>query len=140
MVLAAAVVVQPVLAAPPEQDGDVTLEVTTTVDGDGSIAPGDTVRFDITVVNTGVITASNVVVQDDYDEAALSAIDAGATTTDKAGRDLLMRLAVAGFGFGGTFLFLNSCELLAAVIFSKILVIIEVSVMLWLSGNFEQVN
>jgi hypothetical protein len=66
---------RPALAGPLTQEGlpELTIEKTST--GDGTLSPGDTVSFSISVTNSGAITATNVVVQDDYDEAALPTID-----------------------------------------------------------------
>lgn len=72
------------LAAPPVQDQPRLLLVKT-ADGDGTVMPGQTVRFTITVTNTGVVTATGVVVQDDYDEAALPTVNTGASGAQNDG-------------------------------------------------------
>jgi uncharacterized repeat protein (TIGR01451 family) len=56
------------------QEGAPELTIVKTAEGDGTIAPGDTVCFTITITNTGTITATNVVVWDDYDQMALPTI------------------------------------------------------------------
>lgn len=73
------------LAAPSAQEGAPQLQIVKSSDGDGTIAPGQAVRFHIAVTNTGEVTATSVVVQDDYDEVALPTIEAGASGAQNDG-------------------------------------------------------
>jgi uncharacterized repeat protein (TIGR01451 family) len=66
---------QPALAGPCVQEDTPLLEILKTAEGDGTIAPGQTVHYTITVRNTGETTATNVTVQDDYDQLALPTIE-----------------------------------------------------------------
>lgn len=62
-------------AAPAPQQGGPQLTIVKAVDGENTISGGQTIRFTITVSNTGEVTATNVIVRDDYDQAALPAIN-----------------------------------------------------------------
>lgn len=44
------------------------------LDGDGSVDPGDTIRYTISFSNTGQITATNVILVEDYDEALVESL------------------------------------------------------------------
>lgn len=66
---------QPALAAPHAQEDTPQLEILKMAEGDGTIAPGQTVHFTITVRNTGETTATSVTVLDDYDQLALPTIE-----------------------------------------------------------------
>jgi hypothetical protein len=83
---------QPAQAASPAQGETPQLTISKTVEGDGTIAPGGTVRFNITISNTGSITATNVVVQDDYDEAAFPTIEAGASGAQNDGQTIVWQV------------------------------------------------
>jgi len=71
-------------AAPAGQQDAPQLTIVKTVAGEETIARGQTVRFTITISNTGSVTATNVIVQDDYDQVILPTIrilsDGGAET------------------------------------------------------------
>jgi len=45
------------------------------LDGDSKVDPGDTIRYTITYSNTGEITATNVILVDDYPETLIASID-----------------------------------------------------------------
>ncbi len=62
--------IRPALA----QEGSPQLDIVKTADTD-SIGPGQTVLFEIVVTNSGEVTATNVTVQDDYDQIAFPAIE-----------------------------------------------------------------
>jgi uncharacterized repeat protein (TIGR01451 family) len=81
----------PVLADSPAQEAP-GLTIVKTVEGDGTIAPGGTVRFEITVTNTGPISATNVTVQDDYDEVAFPTIEAGASGAQNDGQVIVWQI------------------------------------------------
>lgn len=72
LLLTIGLLLQPALAAPRMQEPELT--IVKTAEGGGTIAPGQVVRFHITVINTGPGTATNVVVQDDYDQMAMPTI------------------------------------------------------------------
>lgn len=61
-------------AAPVVQQDGPWLTIVKTVEGGGTIARGQVVSFTITVTNTGNVTATNVIVRDDYDQAVLPTI------------------------------------------------------------------
>ena len=44
------------------------------LDGDGKVDPGDTIKYTISYSNTGQITATNVILVDDYDEALIESV------------------------------------------------------------------
>jgi uncharacterized repeat protein (TIGR01451 family) len=73
LLLTVGVLLRPALAAPRAQEG-AKLEIVKTAEGDGTISPGNTVGFTLIVTNTGTISATNVVVSDDYDQMALPTI------------------------------------------------------------------
>ena len=72
--LAAGSWLQTAWATSPWQDDAPWLTIVKTVEGNGTISRGQTVRFTITVTNTGNLTATNVVVWDDYDQVVLPTI------------------------------------------------------------------
>ena len=80
VLLLAVLLLRPALAAPRMQEGAPELTIVKTDEGDGTIAPGDTVCFTIIVTNTGTITATNVTVRDDYDQMALPTISERVST------------------------------------------------------------
>jgi uncharacterized repeat protein (TIGR01451 family) len=81
-----------VYAAPPAQEAKAELTIEKTAEGDGTIAPGGTVRFNIAVVNTGAITATNVVIEDDYDQVAFPTIEAGASGAQNDGQMIVWQI------------------------------------------------
>lgn len=94
LLLAVGLLLRPVLAAPRVQEGVPELTIVKTADGDGTIAPGDTVCFTISITNTRTITATNVTVRDDFDEKALPTItDLSDTQVEggspESGRDVI---------------------------------------------------
>jgi uncharacterized repeat protein (TIGR01451 family) len=50
------------------------LELAGDLDADGIIDPGDTIKYTIVYSNTGVVTATNVTIVDDYDETLIASI------------------------------------------------------------------
>lgn len=74
LLLAIGLLLHPTLAASPLQDTSPELTITKIAAGDGTIGPGQTLQFTLVVTNTGTVTATNVTVQDDYDQSALSTI------------------------------------------------------------------
>jgi uncharacterized repeat protein (TIGR01451 family) len=85
LLLAVGLLLRPALAAPRIQEGAPELTIVKTDEGDGTIAPGATVSFTITITNTGTITATNVTVRDDYDQMALPTIKVLSDTDPEAG-------------------------------------------------------
>ena len=66
----------PVRAEPPSQQREPPqLVVTKVAEGNGTIGPGQTIRFRITVTNTGTAAVSNVTIKDDYDETTMPVIE-----------------------------------------------------------------
>jgi len=78
VILAALLVVgswlQPARAVPAGQQDPPSLAIVKTVEGEETIARGQIVRFTITVTNTGSVTATNVIVLDDYNQTVLPTI------------------------------------------------------------------
>lgn len=64
-------------------DKEVAEELVTDLDGDGKVDPGDTISYTITYSNTGVITATNVILVDNYDETLIENV----TNITGGGRD-----------------------------------------------------
>jgi uncharacterized repeat protein (TIGR01451 family) len=75
LLVAVGLLLRPTLAAPRAQEDMAELAIVKTVDGEEDIAPGQSVRFTVLVTNTGTVTATSVTVHDDYDQAALPAIE-----------------------------------------------------------------
>ena len=46
----------------------------TDLDGEGKVVPGDTIKYTISFSNTGQITATNVILVDDYDETLIESV------------------------------------------------------------------
>lgn len=75
LLLALGLLLRPAVAAPrAQEEGGPELTLVKMAAGDGTIAAGQTVRFTLIVTNTGDVTATNVVVRDDYDQVALPTI------------------------------------------------------------------
>ncbi|MFQ5886818.1 MAG: hypothetical protein ACE5II_06255, partial [Anaerolineae bacterium] len=55
-------------------DKGVAEKPVTDLDGDGKVDPGDTIRYTISYSNTGQITATNVILVDDYDETLIEGV------------------------------------------------------------------
>jgi len=55
-------------------DKAVAEEVVTDLDGDGKLDPGDTIRYTISYSNTGQITATGVILIDDYDQTLIEVV------------------------------------------------------------------
>jgi hypothetical protein len=72
--LALSLLLRPALAAPHSQQDTPLLTIVKTADGAGTIGPGQTILFTVAISNTGTVSATNVVVQDDYDQVALPTI------------------------------------------------------------------
>lgn len=117
LLLAVGLLLRPALAAPPIQEDAPLLTIVKTVEGDGTIGPGQTVRFHVTVTNTGEVTATNVMVQDDYDQKALPTISvataAGASGAQNDGDVITWQLGNLPPGAGWS----SSYEATAAVAF-----------------------
>lgn len=76
---------QIVRAAPDGQQDAPQLVIIKTVESGETIARGQTARFTITVTNTGSVTATNVIVLDDYDQTVLPTIKIISTESEASG-------------------------------------------------------
>jgi uncharacterized repeat protein (TIGR01451 family) len=74
----------------------------TDLDGDGKVVPGDTIKYTISFSNTGQITATSVILVDDYDEVLIKSISNITGEGEDDGKTITWELGTLASGKGGS--------------------------------------